>query len=225
MFKRLLLIMALLGWALLLPARAADPAHETTNTAAGAAAALESDPHAAHDDHAGPPKALLPDASKRETQLQALWVVIIFIVLLMILYPTAWRNVLAGLKKREERIRKDIADAEAARAKAEATLKEYNAQLATAEAKVRDMLATAHADAEKLAASIRMRAQTESEEIKERATRDIEASKNQAIREVYEQTAVIATSIAEKILRRNLNADDQRDLVNRSLEQVQTIGR
>ena len=47
--------------------------------------------------------------------LSALWVVIIFVVMLMILYPTAWRNVLEGLKKREERIRKDIAEAEAAR--------------------------------------------------------------------------------------------------------------
>jgi F0F1-type ATP synthase membrane subunit b/b' len=29
--------------------------------------------------------------------------------------------------------------------------------------------------------------------------------------------------VAEKILRRNLNADDQRDLVTRSLDQVQNI--
>ena len=44
----------------------------------------------------------------------ALWVVIIFIVLLVVLYPTAWKNVLAGLKAREERIRNDIAEAEGA---------------------------------------------------------------------------------------------------------------
>ena len=33
----------------------------------------------------------------------------------------------------------------------------------------------------------------------------------------------LATSVAEKIIRRTLNADDQRDLVARSLEQVQNI--
>src|SRR6267378_1094941 len=95
--------------------------------------------------------SLLPDFSKRETWMSALWVVIIFLVLLAVLYPTAWKNVLAGLKAREERIRKDIAEAEEARAKAEATLKEYGAQLAAAEGRVRDMLNTATKDGERIA--------------------------------------------------------------------------
>ena len=82
---------------------------------------------------------------------QAVWVAIIFLIVLAILYPTAWKNILEGLKAREARIRGDIAAAEAARLKAEATLKEYAAQLATAEGKVREMLATATADAEKAA--------------------------------------------------------------------------
>jgi len=80
-----------------------------------------------------------------------------FLVLLAVLYPTAWKNVLAGLKAREERIRKDIAEAEAARAKAEATLREYGAQLAAAEGKVRQMLSAATKDGERIATEIRMR--------------------------------------------------------------------
>ena len=237
MLKRFVLIMSLACCALAPgAARAADPAHDTakaakeaTNAAAphGASAAVESSSPGHGDKHAGDhAKApLLPDATSRETQLQALWVVIIFIALLVILYPTAWKNVLAGLKKREERIRKDIADAETARARAEATLKEYNAQLASAESKVREILTTAQTDAERLATSIRQQAQQESEEIKTRATRDIEAARDQAKSEIHTYAADLAVSVAEKILRRNLNADDQRDLVNQSLEQVQTIGR
>src|SRR5512132_128505 len=50
---------------------------------------------------------LLPDPSDAQTWYAALWVLIIFLVLLAVLYPTAWKNVLAGLKAREERIRKD----------------------------------------------------------------------------------------------------------------------
>ncbi len=105
---------------------------------------------------------------------------IIFVIMLAVLYPTAWKNVLAGLKAREERIRKDIADAEAGRLKAEATLKQFNDQLATAQAKVNEMMSQAAADAEKLAAGIRMRAQQEAEEIKEKAIADIDASRDQA---------------------------------------------
>lgn len=180
---------------------------------------------ASHDAHGGHEKApLLPDATKRETIMSAVWVLVIFIALLAILYPTAWKNVLAGLKAREERIRKDIADAEAARTRAEATLKEYNSQLAAAESRVRDMLAKATAEGEQIAAGIRTRAQQEAEETKERALRDIDAARDQAVSQVHEQAAVLATSVAEKILRRNLNPDDQRDLVAQSLDQLRTVG-
>jgi len=142
-------------------------------------------------------------------------VLVIFLGVVIILYKTAWKNVLAGLKAREDRIRSAIEDADAARAKGEATLKEYNTQLATAETQVRDLLSKA--------AGIRMHAQQEAEEIKEKAMKEIESSKTAALSEIYEQTASLATSVAEKILRRNLNADDQRDLVRQSLDELQAV--
>lgn len=161
-------------------------------------------------------KSVLPDA---------IWVLVIFLILLAILYPTAWKNVMAGLKAREERIRKDIADAELARQKAEATLRDYNAQLAEAEGRVRDMLDKARGDAEKIGTNLRLQAQKEVEEIKDRANREIEDTKRQALGEIYEQTADLATMVAEKILRRNLTTEDNRELVNQSLEQLATVGK
>jgi len=153
----------------------------------------------------------------------ALWVLFTFLIVVVVLYKTAWKNVLAGLKAREDRIRSAIADADSARAKGEETLKEYNKQLASAQSQVRELLSSATLEAEKIAAGIRMHAQQEAEEIKERAMKEIESSKQQALSEIYEQTATLATSVAEKILRRNLNADDQRDLVQRSLEELQAV--
>jgi F-type H+-transporting ATPase subunit b len=153
----------------------------------------------------------------------AVWVLIIFVGVVIVLYKTAWKNVLAGLKAREDRIRSAIADADAARTKGEESLKEYNKQLSSAQAQVRELLSSATVEAEKIAAGIRMHAQQEAEEIKERAMKEIESSKQQALSEIYEQTAALATSVAEKILRRNLNADDQRDLVQRSLEELQAV--
>jgi F-type H+-transporting ATPase subunit b len=85
------------------------------------------------------------------------------------------------------------------------------------------MLSKAATDADNLATQIRTRAQQEAEETKERAIRDIDAARDQALSEIYQQTADLATRVAEKILRRNLNADDQRDLVNQSLQELQTV--
>lgn len=154
-----------------------------------------------------------------------IWILSIFVVVAIILYRTAWKNVLVGLKAREARIRKDIADAEAARMKAEDTLRQYDSKLAEAEEKVREILDKAVADAEKIGTTIRMKAQVEGEDAKERATKEIEAAKHIALTEIYEQTANLATSIAEKIVRRNLNADDQRELVNQSLQQLKDVGK
>jgi F-type H+-transporting ATPase subunit b len=174
------------------------------------------------------PAAMAADTAHKPGLLEpnffsALWVVIIFLVLLIILYPTAWKNVLAGLKAREQRIRTDIAEAEAARGRAEATLREYNAKLAAAQAQVNDMIAQATAQGEQVANNIRTRAEQEAQEIKDRSMREIESARKQAVADIYEHAATLATSAAEKIIRRNLNAEDQRDLVQRSLEELQTV--
>jgi F-type H+-transporting ATPase subunit b len=148
---------------------------------------------------------------------------LIFIGLLIILSKYAWDPIVGGLKAREDKIRKDIKDAEEARLRADKTLKDYQAQLATAQKQVQDLIAKASSDAQALATSIRMNAQQEAEEAKERAAKEIEAAKNQALAEIYDQAANLATNVAEKILRRNLNADDQRELVRSSIEQLKGV--
>ncbi len=85
------------------------------------------------------------------------------------------------------------------------------------------MLAKASLDAEKIATSIRMQAQQEAEEIKERTQRDLDAARKQAMTQFREYAASVATAAAEQILRRNLNEQDQRDLVNRSLDQLESV--
>jgi F-type H+-transporting ATPase subunit b len=152
------------------------------------------------------------------------WVIVFFLIVLVILYKAAWKNVLAGLKAREARIRGDIQNAEAASAKAEVTLKEYTARLATAEKQVQDMLAKAVQQAEAAAAQIKAQTQKENDEARQRTQRELESATRQAVTDFKDRAADISTSIAEKIIRRTLNADDQRELVNRSLEQLQSVG-
>jgi F-type H+-transporting ATPase subunit b len=197
---------------------AAAPARATPAPAAPAAAARAPTPAAAPAEPEEQPGLLSPQVST------AMWEVFMFLVVAAVLYKTAWPNVLAGLNARQTRITRDIADAEAARVKAEASVVEYNKQLATAESQVRELLNKAATDAERIGASIRAKAQQEADEAKDRALKEIEASRRAAIADIYEQTANLATSVAEKILRRAINADDQKALVEQSLKQMQTAG-
>jgi F-type H+-transporting ATPase subunit b len=152
------------------------------------------------------------------------WVIVFFLIVVAVLYKAAWKNVLAGLKAREDRIRKDISDAEAARARAEQTLQEYKEKLNQAQAEVQALLAQATQQAERIAANVKEQAAKEAEDTKSRAVRDIEAARDQAVSEVHAHAADLATTVASKILRRNINPQDQQDLVNESLQQLQSVG-
>jgi F-type H+-transporting ATPase subunit b len=174
-------------------------------------------------DHGGHMAPLVPDPTSAETFYSALWVIIIFVILLAILYPTAWKQVLAGLRQREERIRREIAEAEAQNARAQETLREYSAKLAEAQSQVRQMLAEAAAQGERIATEIKMRAQQEVEEIKARSTRDIEAARVQAITQIHDVAAELSTAMARRILGRQLGPEDHQRLIRESLEEYEKI--
>jgi F-type H+-transporting ATPase subunit b len=176
------------------------------------------DVHAAEAGQAKPG----PIPSIQQALIPAITTLVVFVGLLVVLSKTAWGPIVSGLRAREEKIRNDIETAERSRAKAEQTLREYQQQLAAADAKVREIIVQAQLDAEKVATSIRMKAQQEAEEIKERATRDIENARKAAVIAFSEQAATISTQLASKILSRNLNPDDQRELVRSGLEQLQS---
>jgi len=158
-----------------------------------------------------------------EGLMTAITTLVVFILLVVLPGTVAFKPIAKGLADREAKIRRDIEEAERARAQADAQMKQYQAQLAKAGDEVRAILDKANADAQALATRTKMQAQQEAEEAKERALKDIEASRKSAVAEIHEYAASLSTSIAEKILRRNLNVDDQRELVRQSLEQLGTL--
>ena len=56
--------------------------------------------------------------------------------------------------------------------------------------------------------------------MRQRAEGDITAAKVQALSEIYEEVATISTSVAGRILQRQINPEDQQRLVEESLKQL-----
>jgi F-type H+-transporting ATPase subunit b len=146
---------------------------------------------------------------------------LIFLGLLAVLAKFAWGPIVKSLDERESRIRGDIEAAEAARAEAEKSRADYQAEMATAEQRVRDLMAQAQADGQQLATRIKMQAQEDAEEIKERANREIEQTRLDAVEQVRREAAELAVAVAEKILRRDITSDDQQRLVDASLDELE----
>jgi F-type H+-transporting ATPase subunit b len=149
---------------------------------------------------------------------------IVFGAAFFILSRTAWPKIVGGLQEREEKIKRDIAEAEKSRKQAEKALSEYEQALADARSEAGKILEQARQDQQRLAAELKSKTEAELNSMRDSAKRDIEAAKKQAVGEIYDHMATVATSIAGRILEREISADDQRRLVEESLSQLQPAG-
>ena len=153
----------------------------------------------------------------------AIWMLILFVLLLFVLGKFVWPPILAGLNAREEKIRGDITSAESANKAAQKTLAEYQRQLADAHAEARKLVDQARADAD--AARQRIVAETEAEgaRLRRRVAEEIEQAKNAATQELYAKASELSVAVAEKILRRQITEADTQRLIDESLSQLDKV--
>lgn len=152
--------------------------------------------------------------------LPAITSIVVFLVAFGFLYLKVWPMITGGLDARENKIREEIAAAEESRKQARAALAEYEENLAKAREEATQMIARARADAKATSEELRKRNEEELTAMKERATRDIEAAKRNAIGEIHAEAASLATSIAARILEREVSTEDQQRLVEQSLQEL-----
>ena len=154
--------------------------------------------------------------------LQSLAAVVAFILLLLILRKYAWSQILTGLQDRENRIKDDLQHARTQREEAEKVLADYEAQRKGLQAEGQRIIDEARKAGEAVKGKLIADAEAHAGRLRERAQKEITAAKETAIAEVYENSAVLSTRIAAKILGREINADDQQDLVGESLREFES---
>lgn len=185
-------------------------AHDAPASAShGDAAAASAAGHGAESGHAASsqPNILEPQAPL------AIWTVVVFVVLLIILGKFAWKPMLKALHDREEHIEHCLFEAERARNEAERLMAENAKNMARAAEQVRALLDEAKHNAEATAASIIQKAQAEVEASQERAEREIGTARDQALSEIFSKTAELAVSVAGRVLSRDMTEADHRRLI------------
>jgi F-type H+-transporting ATPase subunit b len=149
-----------------------------------------------------------------------IWTVLIFGIVLAILSRTAWPNILGAVERREAHIRELLEGAERDRAEAAALAAENRRLLEETRARNQETLNEARGQAEKMRAEVLETSRREQQEMLERARRDIAAEREAALDDVRREAATIAMAAAEKLVRRTLDAEDNRRLVREFLGQV-----
>ena len=148
----------------------------------------------------------------------ALWTLVIFGLVILVLGKFAWKPILGGLQQREEFIRTSLTQAKADREAAEARPKEYSDKLIAARSEASAIVDEARRDAEELKRSFQEETQAEANRTIERARREIKIAQETAVKELYVLTARLTTDVAGKILEREINPADHERLIRDSIQ-------
>ena len=155
----------------------------------------------------------------------AVWTLVIFVIVVVILGKFAWGPVLSLLKQREEFIHKSLTDAKRERDEAEVRLKDYAAKLQSSQAEAVAIVERARQDAERLRDELRQRAHSEADTMIKNAEREIELQTKQAVRQIRQEAVGLSVSIASKLLQRNVTQEDNEKLIADALKEIESASR
>ena len=146
--------------------------------------------------------------------------IVVTLFLFILLSKLVWPKIIAGLDERYEKIRSEIDAAEKARHDAQAAQRKFEEKLQQAQAEAAATIASAQATARRVADELRSKNDAELADMKARAIADIESAKQAAVKEINDHAVALATTMASKILRREVGAGDQSRLVTESLAEL-----
>jgi F-type H+-transporting ATPase subunit b len=149
------------------------------------------------------------------------WQIVVFIAVLVVLGKFAFPHILGAVEAREERIRELLAAAARDRDEAQVLLEEQKKEMESVRGKAQEVIAEARTAGERMREELLTQARREQEEMMMRTRRDLDLQVQRALEEIRAEAADLAIAAASKLVERNLDAEDNRRLVNDFLAQVE----
>ena len=137
-----------------------------------------------------------------------------FAILIWFSVKFIWPPLMAAIEERQQKIAEGLAAADNAQknlAQADAKVAD---ELKTARAKANEIIEQAHQRANQLIDAAKADAIAEGNRQKALAEAEIEAAANRAKEDLRKQVSALAVSGAEKLLKREINANDQKALID-----------
>jgi F-type H+-transporting ATPase subunit b len=150
----------------------------------------------------------------------AVWTLVIFTLVVLILGKFAWGPILKGLQARETFILESLEKARHANAEAEKRRLEFEEKMAQARTEATAITDEGRRDAEVLKNKILAEARQEAEQERERTKREIRIATDTATKELYTLSARLATDMAGRIIRKELTPQDHERLIADSIQEL-----
>ncbi len=128
------------------------------------------------------------------------------------------------LTERQNQIRGDLEAADRAKSDAEAADRKRRETLDKASAEAREIVALATTTAEQMVSSAEARAQEVYDRIVASADAEVAVARQAAVDEVTNRVGEIVMAAAERVVGREIRADDHRDLIDEAIAAVREVG-
>ena len=168
---------------------------------------------------------LLAEGSPTALVVHPFWVlvsIVNFLVLLYLLRRFMWGPIMSTLDRRAAKIREGLELTESARRERERLKQEVEKTLGEARREAAAIAERTTKAAEAAAADIRIQAKAEADRIREKGRTDAQHLHDQALAQLRSEVASMAVLAASRILGREINAEQHRALIERSLEEAGT---
>lgn len=124
------------------------------------------------------------------------------------------------IAKRRGEVNAIYGEAEAARTAANEEKAEYERLIREARIEAGQLVKTASENAEARAVQVLQSAQQEAAGIKEKAFAEIDREKKKAVNEIKDNISGMVVALAEKVVEKEINADDQQALIDQFMKEM-----
>ena len=149
-----------------------------------------------------------------------MWTIVTFLIVLMILKWKAWGPLVNALDKRAEDIKNALSVADKAREDAEKASQDYEELVKKAHGEAQQIISDSKAAGERVKNDIESAARKNAEEMIGKAKTQIEAESQKAIQEIKLSVVDLSIEAAEKIIEKNLDSEDNRKLIDQTLDSI-----
>src|SRR5262249_36735931 len=114
--------------------------------------------------------------------------------------------------------------AQRAREEAKVLQERFAKEMNEAQERVRDVMDQARRDAQSMRDDMIAKAKSEIQTERERLRHEIEMARDQALQQIWDQSARLATLTSAKAIRRELDVEDHRRLVDEAIAELRHAG-
>ena len=149
------------------------------------------------------------------------WAVVTFLLVFVVLRWKAWGPLMEALDQRELQIKNSLNKAEQMIQDQEKSAQDNEAILVKAREEAQIIVSKAKEAGDKLKIKLEHDGQTKYDSLLDNAKEQINIEKQKALSDIKSMVVDIAISASEKVIKRNLNDDDNKKMIEKTVDQFQ----